>query len=404
MPRASRECKTCGEPFRPRPEIGPGWALRCGKCRTGIRLGLIADPNEQHLEAHNKVAISRVDDPNEYHRPEPTEPCDAQLGDCRAAVNRAMRKLDEAKQYRAELVETVRQAATDAIQGLQLEPVSADPIYGVGNPSAHAPESAVAVFADWQLGKVTPSFNTQVLEERIERYGDALQRITGIQRSDHPVDELRVYLLGDLVEGEMIFPGQSHLIDSSLYQQVLAHGPRILGNFIRRALGIYPSVKVVGVIGNHGRLGKRGDFHPESNADAMMYEATRLVLAREDRLTWEPAFTPGERHWYAIDEVQGHRFFLFHGDQFKTPLYANVFEQGVLAWQNMFGFKYSLSGHYHRPNRSKIGSGTHWASGSPESDNTFAAEKVKAKGEPSQWLLFVHPRRGVSAEYEVKLA
>jgi DNA repair exonuclease SbcCD nuclease subunit len=100
---------------------------------------------------------------------------------------------------------------------------------------------------------------------------------------------------------------------------------------------------------------------------------------------------------------------LFHGDQVKGgfagfPWYG--FTKKVMGWR--MGaipepFDYALSGHFHTPTRMLIGDVTLWASGSPESDNTYAAERLAAQGTPSQWLLFSHPQRGVTAEYQVHL-
>src|SRR5262245_9286373 len=84
------------------------------------------------------------------------------------------------------------------------------------------------MLSDWHLAKRTASYNSDVCEQRIEAYADKVLRLTALQRSDHPVKHLRAYLLGDLLEDELIFPGQAHLIDASLYRQVMVDGPRIL--------------------------------------------------------------------------------------------------------------------------------------------------------------------------------
>ena len=80
-----------------------------------------------------------------------------------------------------------------------------------------------------------------------------------------------VLALGDIVEGELIFPGQSHLIDSSLYRQVTVDGPRIMHTFFSILLENFKEVEVYWVIGNHGALGGRSrrDYNPETNADRM---------------------------------------------------------------------------------------------------------------------------------------
>lgn len=319
------------------------------------------------------------------------------------ALRKALRALENVKRSKAELVEAVRDAALEALAGLEFPPIPKPR----GDRRVRDAEVAIVDLADWQLGKVTPSYSSEVCEERIQKLADKVELLTSIQRADHPVKECRVYLLGDLIEGELIFPGQAHLIDASLFTQVLVDGPRILGGFLRRMAATFERVHVVGVIGNHGSLGGRArrDYNPESNADAMMYEVTRLALKDEERITWAPVLTKGERHWHAIDEVLGHRFFLFHGDQVKGgafgfPWYG--FGKKLLGWSRLYGFEYAVSGHFHTPVMGYYNGIRHWSNGSTESDNTYAAENLASAGEPCQWLRFV-AEGGVSAEYLVKL-
>ncbi len=340
--------------------------------------------------------------------------------DTKQALGRALRQLAKAKASKDELVEAVYQAAKDATSTLSFAPVTGKKvpvrgpktantaIYG-GKRHTHAGETAVVLLSDWQLAKVTPTYSSAICEKRIEALAQKVIDLAEIQRKDHPVKEVRVYLLGDLVEGELIFPGQAHLIDASLYAQVLSDGPRILGNLLRRLASAFDGVRVVGVIGNHGSLGGRArkDYHPESNADAMMYEVTRLALEGEKRITWAPNFTAGERHWHALDTIGAKTFFLFHGDQIKGgfagfPWYA--FGRKLQGWKALYDFDYAVSGHFHTPVKGYYTGGiTHWGNGTTESDNTYAAENLAAGGHPSQQLLFVHPKQGVSAEYEIRL-
>lgn len=325
----------------------------------------------------------------------------------KGALQRALTQLSKAKASKEELVEAVYRAACDVAVGLDIPPVPPPRVDARGATE----ETAVAVLSDFQLGKRTPSYNSEVCERRVEEYARCLVNVTTIQRAEHPVRDLRVYLLGDIVEGELIFPGQSHLIDSSLYQQVLETGPRILINFLRTALKHFQHVHVVGVIGNHGSLGGRArkEYHPESNADAMLYRVVQRDLTNEPRLTWAPISIPSERRWYATDQVGEKTFFLFHGDQIKGgfagyPWYG--FGKKLLGWRTagqIPNFDYALSGHFHTPVRMYLNGLTLWGNGSTESDNTYALEQLAAAGEPCQWLLFVHPRRGVTAEYLLRL-
>lgn len=322
---------------------------------------------------------------------------------------RLMTQLSKARVSKEDLVEAVYRAALDGLANLQLKPVK-PPRADVRKRKTT--ETAIAVLSDWQLAKVTETYSSAVCESRIVEYGEKVKLLTDIQRADHPVRDLRVYLLGDIVEGELIFPGQAHMVDASLYRQVTLDGPRILGNFLRHMLTVFDRVHVASVIGNHGNIGgfRIGrQFHPESNADRMLYRVVQQLLASEKRLTWNIPDGGVERQWYATDTIGKKTFFLFHGDQVRGgqlgfPWYG--FGRRLQGWRNgavKEPFDYALSGHFHTPVRLFLNTITLWGNGSVESSNVFAAESLAAAGEPCQWLLFSHPVHGVTAEYLVHL-
>lgn len=283
--------------------------------------------------------------------------------------------------------------------------------------SSRSKEVAVAVLADWQLAKVTPDYNTQVCEERIEKFAGKIKELVEIQRADHPVNELHVWILGDIVEGELIFPGQSFLVDGGLYRQVTIDGPRILKNFLVSMLEEFEHVHVVAVIGNHGRLtGKsKADYDPESNADRMLYQIVQLIFEDEPRITFNIPDGRGERNFYAIDNIGKYSSLLIHGDQFNTINSVSLIKSKVYGWkvgaiqktvndEDGFGiyehFDDVFMGHFHTPSKFTFNTVQLRVSGSPESTNTFAIERLGAVARPSQPLLFVHPDKGiVTAEY-----
>ncbi len=328
------------------------------------------------------------------------------LGELQEANTRLLRQLDKAKASREELVDAVYRAARDAASTLVIQPVVAPP----KDRRKGKPEVAVAMLSDWQLGKKTPSYTSEVCEKRVEKYAAKIQHLADIQRADHPVRELHVWLLGDLVEGELIFPGQAHRIDASLYRQVVVDGPRILGNFLRSMLGSFDAVRVTAVIGNHGAIGGpvRRETHPETNADMML---ARIVsdTVTDPRLTWTLSEPAGERGWYAIDRIGNYSCVLFHGDQIRGgfagfPFYGLA--KKVWGWSTSIGqpFNDVALGHWHTPTRVTLNTVTARVNGSTESDNTYALEQLASAGRPSQWLYFVEPERGrVSAEYVVYL-
>lgn len=322
--------------------------------------------------------------------------------DLKQAHGRVLKQLERTKRTQAELVEAVYIGAKDAAAARGALKVPKPPV----DRRKSGEEVAAVVLGDWQLGKKTSSYSSEVCEERIERLADKVERLVKLQRQDHPVRELRIWAVGDLVEGELIFPGQHWTIDSSLFRQVVIDGPRILGNFVNRMLAIFDRVHFVGVIGNHGAIGGRSrrDMHPESNGDRMLMNVVRQLFEHEPRVT----FQIPDDEWYAVDYVGDRGFMLFHGNQVRgqsgIPWYG--YTKKVLGWATGSvpeHFDYTISGHYHQACSFPLNKIMNYVSGSPESNNSYAQEQLAAVGDPSQWLLFVHPQQGITAEYRVWL-
>jgi hypothetical protein len=323
----------------------------------------------------------------------------------RSENKRLARAVDKLKNVREEAVEAVYDAAYDAFKDFKLPSIKAPSYNKTGNKT---PEVAVAVFADWQLGKVTPTYNSEILAQRIEEYTDKMIEIVEIQRAHHPVKELHVWFLGDIVEGEEIFPGQSHLIDSGLYRQVGVYGPQIISTFLTKALNHFEKIKVVGIIGNHGAVGGRArKMHdPETNMDRLLYKIVSWIFKDEKRVTFDIPEGVGERNWYAVDSIGGYSTLLIHGDQLPQPSNFGAYYKKVMGWKDGAipeHFDDVFMGHYHQQFKMTIGSTILRISGSSESYNTYAQEFFSSMSRPCQHLMFVHPEHGVTSEYSIWL-
>lgn len=323
----------------------------------------------------------------------------------RSENKRLAKQAEKHKNINEEASRTIYRAAYDAFANFKLPPVQRKAPRKSGKGT---PETAVAVFADWQLGKVTPDYNSNVLAKRIDLYTEKLLEIVEVQRADHAVDNLHVWLLGDIVEGEEIFPGQSHLIDSGIYRQVGINGPEILSKFFSTALENFDKVNVTAVIGNHGSVGgkNRKMYDPESNMDRLLYKILSLIFASNERIQFNIPDGRGERHWYAVDKIGNYSTLLIHGDQLPSPTSVAAYSRKVLGWKDGAipeEFQDVFMGHYHQRSMMTIGSTVLRISGSPESYNTYAQEYFNSMSRPCQQLLFVHPENGVTSEYSVWL-
>jgi hypothetical protein len=86
-----------------------------------------------------------------------------QDADLRSTNLRLLRQLDKAKASKEELVDAVYRAATDAARSLVIPPVPRPE----RDRRRGKAEVAVAMLSDWQLGKKTPTYSSEICEQRI---------------------------------------------------------------------------------------------------------------------------------------------------------------------------------------------------------------------------------------------
>lgn len=327
------------------------------------------------------------------------------IDDYRKAINDLQRRLAREREKTGTLVEAMRTAVKENLLAITIPPVPSPPSE-FRNEGA---EIAICLLSDWQLGKKTPTYDSETCEERIKYYCERADRILRVQRSDHPVGKCVLVLAGDMVEGEMIFPGQAHEIDSSLYVQAMKNGPRILSYVVRWASARFEQVEVYAVPGNHGAIGGRSrrEYHPETNADRFLYEFTSALTTELRNVKWTIALD-----WYQlIDLGERLRMLAVHGDHVRgyngIPWYGwtrNINQLSSLSriWEE-FDFDVVLAGHFHTPVSIYVNGRRLWINASTESHNPYALRQLGAAGEPAQWLLFGKPGKGITAEYLVTL-
>jgi hypothetical protein len=276
-------------------------------------------------------------------------------------------------------------------------------------------EIAVLHISDTQIGKITSSYDSTIAELRLIELVRKTIQITEMRRSTANISEIRVYLGGDIVEGEDIFPHQAHLIDQSVFDQAIRAAPSMLARCILLLLENFPKVKVVCVPGNHGRNGNRGTrSHPKTNWDNVCYAVTNLMLSGTkdtpaewaDRLEFIEPYQAGD--WYAVDRVFEWGNLIVHGDQITGgfagfPWYGAA--KKAWGWIDSIPepWDYLWFGHFHTYAEGTLNYRTFLANGTTESDNTYAQEQLAAAGWPCQRLSFFNSRYGLIANNPIYL-
>lgn len=272
-------------------------------------------------------------------------------------------------------------------------------------------EHAVLHLSDTQFGKVTSSYDSAVACERVARFAEIAVKCIERHRSYASVDVAHVYLGGDMIEGELIFPGQAHLIDQSTFDQAVRTCPDACARFILRLAESVKRVHVVCVVGNHGRpASKHAGSHPRTNWDRVVYETTRNLVngnlaskATSRRITWNIA-----DDFYAINNVAGHRHLIVHGDQIRGG-FAGFPWYGVAkrswGWIDSIPerWEHLYFGHFHTYTSGTLNGRWFFANGTTESDNEYAREQLSASGETVQRLQFWSRAHGLVADRPIYL-
>jgi len=309
------------------------------------------------------------------------------------ALENAQRAAARAKSKSADLVEAVYRAAKDASL--------VQPRVKIAAPKptkSRKAEVAVVHLTDWQAGKVSVSYNLQVLRKRIEQMCDKVVALTEIQRAHHPVNDCVLVLGGDMVEGLTVFPGQQYEVEAHLFEQMFTVA-NIIESVVHRLAANFTNLRVVCEYGNHGRIGRKGDMPGADNIDRMAYQIASDRCSHLKHVTWQQS-----ADWYQIATIGAYKLLVVHGDEIpsfggQTPAYSIL--RKCNAWATFMDFHDAIMGHFHTPiSLTMANGGRIWVTGSPESDNQYAKSFVATVSKPSQRLMFVDPTKGrVTCEY-----
>jgi hypothetical protein len=132
------------------------------------------------------------------------DPADLErIDDLRLALTRTQKQLAKQKERTDLLVEATLTAAHDATLGLGAVPPVPAP---KKDRRKRRGEVALWDTGDWQMSKITTTYNSAVCRERVMSFCDKAVLLTEIQRADHPVKEGVIVFGGDMVEGLFNFP------------------------------------------------------------------------------------------------------------------------------------------------------------------------------------------------------
>lgn len=268
-------------------------------------------------------------------------------------------------------------------------------------PDGRTPETAVLLLSDTHFGKRNSLYDIAIATARLCTIVDRFLDVIAIQRRSVPIPDCIVMLSGDMVDGEGIYPTQSHHIDGHMVNQIFGVLPAFVQQ-IARLSAAFERVTIPCVRGNHGRVGtKTAGFHEESNWDNLFYKTAAMACVNLKNVEWRIPLG-----WHQVVEARGVKILQAHGHQIKMVL--NLPWYGITTrisrWaitEGIGDFDLYTQGHFHSSSYLRWSSLRIFTNGTTVAGDEFALEFLGMESSESQWCFGVHPTRKVSWQYEL---
>lgn len=263
-----------------------------------------------------------------------------------------------------------------------------------------SPETQVLCLGDWHYGEITPTFNPSVADQRLDNLFKATVRIAELHRNMYPVNDLVIFMLGDMIHGENPFQGAKvGAIKEGAFDQVWKMAfPKAL-SLICSLKENFESVKVYCVDGNHGKVSR--ESADTSNHDRNLYQALKNAQLPKGI----DIFLPQDFCQFA--EINGWKFMIHHGDAIKASNGIPYFAQyrKVMSWYQTYnGFDFCVQGHFHKNDLLTISSKIKQINnGALVSDDPYALKVIGTSSIPAQTTFGVSSKHGLTWMYSLDL-
>jgi len=265
-------------------------------------------------------------------------------------------------------------------------------------PQESSGEEEIALLhcSDGHAGKITKSFNKEVYRDRMYKMFESTMRIVNLHRNMYPIKKLHIVSTGDNMQGENPFQGSKiGEAEMGARDQIKKLAIPVWNDVIGSFKQEFEEVEFDGFPGNHGQ----DKLAPAtSNLDISFYDILEAGIGQYDGITINC-----HEEFADIININGFKFFCFHGDgipcQQGIPYFS--IDRKLKAWYIQYnGFNYALGGHFHKRHSDEIASKfEYFMCGSLVSDDEWVLKKLGISSNPSQWLMGVHPRHGVTWRY-----
>jgi len=268
---------------------------------------------------------------------------------------------------------------------------------------AEGEECQVLLISDLQAGQKTPTFNSKTLKQEMIWFTEKSLRLCELHRKMRPITRLHVCLLGDIIENMPMPLVKFEEIEHAVIDQIFEVAAPILNDLLVSHLQLFDEIEVWCIRGNHGQLEGKRSLSAKTNWDTFVYKVLKAGLANFGKIH----FHIEETEFYQVANIYGIKVLLVHGDQIPSylgmPFYG--IDRRTLRWNVSIpgGWQYCFMGHFHvcnyiRPSGIPIFINGTWVSGA-----SYPLHRLGLRDDPRQFILFMSPKRGVTAIYDIEV-
>ena len=242
-------------------------------------------------------------------------------------------------------------------------------------------------------------YNIDLFKSRLQLWMEKVMLFREQDKRSLGLNKLIVYMLGDHVTGETVYHGQSYMIDAPVVDQFMTGMEEYTNTFLTLAQ-TFPQIEIFCVPGNHGRPGRKGDNHPKSNFDYLLFRMMKKVFEKQDNINVYVSECPT-----MLIQNGCYNFALNHNDDTRgwngIPYYG--LDRKARRLGDLYGMQvhYKLGGHFHSP--ANLNDET-LLNGTMVGGSDLSVNQMRTASLPSQKIFYFDKKHGINRESNIYLA
>lgn len=264
-------------------------------------------------------------------------------------------------------------------------------------------EAQILLISDLQAGQRSATFNARILKQEIETFTIKSMRLCELHRRMRPIRKLHVCLLGDIIENMNVPIPKLEELEKVVFDQIFEVAVPALNDLLVSHLQLFDDIDVYCVRGNHGQLEGRRSLSAKTNWDTFAYKVLEIGLRNFEKIH----FHIEANEFYQVINIFNTKCLLVHGDQ--IPSYLGIPFYGIdrrtLRWNVSIpgNWQYCFMGHFHICNYIRPSGIPVYINGTFAIGTSYPLHRLGLQDDPRQWVLFMSPKRGVTAQYDIRV-